>query len=72
MHKLSYGIGFFSACCFLSNFFECGLVCRNVPYTTLEQGYQARKADTCKDRQAHHDIMNSKFPAEPNVSEVEF
>ena len=64
IQKLDYGLGFFSSNCFLSNFFECDIVCRNVPYRTLEHGYQARKAEICRDRHAYHNIMRARFPSD--------
>ena len=64
MQKLDYGLGFFSSNCFLSNFFECEIVCRNVSYKTLEHGYQARKAEICGDERAYHVIMRARFPSD--------
>ena len=64
LQKLNYGLGFFSSNCFLSNFFECEVVCRNVSYRTLEHGYQARKAEICRDERAYHEIRRARFPAE--------
>ena len=64
LQKLEYGLGFFRAKCFLSNFYECKITCRNVTYKTVEQGYQAIKADVCRNERAYHDIMNSRFPSE--------
>ena len=64
MQRLSYGFGFFSAPCFMSNFYECEVVCRQISYRTLEHGYQARKAEICKNEQAYRDIMRSRFPAD--------
>ena len=63
LQRLDYGLGFFSTNCFFSNFFECDLVYRNVPYRTVEHGYQARKAEICRDNRAYHEIMRSQKPA---------
>ena len=64
LQKLNYGLGFFSSNCFLSNFFACTVVCRNVPYKSVEQGYQARKAEVCGDEVAYHEIMRVHTPAQ--------
>ena len=64
LQKLDYGLGFFSTSCFLSNFYKCEVVCRNVSYRTLEHGYQARKAEICNNERAYHEIRRAKFPAE--------
>ena len=64
LKRLSYGLGFFSSHCFMSNFFKCEVVCRNVLYKTLEYGYQARKAEICRDERAYHAIMRARLPAE--------
>ena len=63
LQKLDYGLGFFSTNCFLSNY-ECEVVCRNVPYRTLEHGYQARKTEICRDRRAYQEVMRSLWPAD--------
>ena len=63
LQKLSYGLGFFSAGCYLSNFFACDFVCRNTPFRSVEQGYQALKALICKRPDIYQQIMNTPFPA---------
>ena len=68
MQILSYGIGFFSANCFLSNFFECEVTYRNIEYRTLEHGYQAHKAEICKDERSYLEILNPRYPADAKLA----
>ena len=63
MQKLSYGLGFFSAGCYLSNFFTCEFICRDTPFKSVEQGYQALKALICKRPDIYQKIMETSFPA---------
>ena len=48
LQKVSYGLGFLFAGCYLSNFFPCEFVCRDTPFRSVEQGYQALKALICR------------------------
>ena len=64
LQKLSYGLGFFSSNCFLSNFYSSEIVHRGVSYKTVEHGYQALKATTCGDLSAYRAVMSAKYPAE--------
>ena len=63
LQKLSYGLGFFSSGCYLSNLFACDFVCRNILFKLVEQGYQALKALLCKRQDIYQNIMATPFPA---------
>ena len=59
MQKLAYGIGFFSAASFLSNFYDCEVTYKSTSYKTLEHGYQACKAEVCKNEHAYNEILRA-------------
>ena len=63
LQKLSYGLGFFSAACYLSNFYPCDFICRDTPFKSVEQGYQALKALICKRPDIYRQIMETPLPA---------
>ena len=63
LQKVSYGLGFFSSGCYLSNFFPCDFICRDTPFKSVEQGYQALKALICRRPDIYEKIMNTPLPA---------
>ena len=63
MEKTDRGLGFFSAGCFLSNFFKCSVFYQGIMYKSVEHGYQGMKAKTCHAQGMYDKIMSTESAA---------
>ena len=63
LQKTQWGLLFFSAGCFLSNFFQCTVNYQGHSFKSLEQGYQAIMAKTCNQPDIFRSIMETNSPA---------
>ena len=63
LQKTAWGLLFFSAGCFLSNFYKCNLTYQGFKFKSLEQAYQAIMAKTCNQPEIFQSIMESTSPA---------
>ena len=63
LQKTQWGLLFFSAGCFLSNFFKCSITYQDFDFKSLEQGYQAIMAKTCNRLDIFEAIMATNSPA---------
>ena len=63
LQKTPWGLLFFSAGCFLSNFYSCIVNYQGHSFKSLEQGYQAIMAKTCNQPEIFKAIMETHSPA---------
>ena len=63
LQKTPWGLLFFSAGCFLSNFFRCSVNYQGHSFKSVEQGYQAIMAKTCQQPEIFASIMATNSAA---------
>ena len=63
MQKTSLGLGFFSAGCFLSNFYKCTVNHKGIAYKSVKHGDQGTKAKICHAPGIHACILSVDSPA---------
>ena len=64
LQKTDWCLLFFSAGCFLSNFYRCQISFQGYKFKSLEQGYQALMAKTCQNPLIFHEIMETDSPSD--------
>ena len=63
LQKTQWGLLFFSAGCFLSNFFKCTVNYEGYSFKSVEQGYQALMAKKCNRQDIFTAIMGTDSPS---------